>query len=111
MTLTFTVATDEGSFVNPGDAAISIGETTAQGADGALTVGQTAGKVVITLAADLNGDGRINAVDLLLMRKLLAKMSPTIVTGGADLNADGKQNALDLLLMRKTLAKMSPVIY
>lgn len=111
VTLTFTVATDEGNFVNPGDAAISIGETTAQGTDGALTVGQTAGKVVITLAADLNGDGRINAVDLLLMRKLLAKMSPTIVTGGADLNADGKQNALDLLLMRKTLAKMSPVIY
>ncbi len=111
VTLTFTVATDEGNFVNPGDAAISIGETTAQGTDGALTVGQTAGKVVITLAGDLNGDGRVNARDALLCLKKASGESVNIITGSADLNADGRVNARDALLCLKKASGESVVVY
>ena len=111
VTLTFTVATDEGNFVNPGDAAISIGETTAQGADGALTVGQTAGKVVITKAGDLNGDGRVNARDALLCLKKASGESVNVITGSADLNADGRVNARDALLCLKKASGESVVVY
>ena len=98
VTLTFTVATDEGNFVNPGDAAISI-------------VGQTAGKVVITLAGDLNGDGRVNARDALLCLKKASGESVNIITGSADLNADGRVNARDALLCLKKASGESVVVY
>mgnify|MGYP000632337561 CR=1 FL=1 len=107
VTLTFTVATDEGSFVNPGDAAISIGETTAQGTDGALTVGQTAGKVVITKAGDINGDGKVNAADLMQLQRYIAARGRgvPVVTGSTNVNNDSKAaNAADMMLLQRYIA-------
>lgn len=107
VTLTFTVATDEGNFVNPGDAAISIGETTAQGADGALTVGQTAGKVVITKAGDINGDGKANAADLMQLQRYIAARGRgvPVVTGSTNVNNDSKAaNAADMMLLQRYIA-------
>lgn len=108
VTLTFTVATDEGSFVNPGDASISIGETTAQGADGALTVGQTAGKVVITKAGDINGDGKVNVKDIVLLRRIVAKLQKETdaVPGSTDVNNDKKMNVKDIVKLRRVVAKL-----
>ncbi|MEE1017992.1 MAG: dockerin type I domain-containing protein, partial [Acutalibacteraceae bacterium] len=63
--------------------------------------------VEIWLLGDLNGDGKINLLDLITMRKYLAKWSISIDETVADCNADGKVNLLDLILMRKYLAKWS----
>ena len=81
------------------------------GADGALTVGQTAGKVVITKAGDLNGDGRVNARDALLCLKKASGESVNVITGSADLNADGRVNARDALLCLKKASGESVVVY
>ena len=108
VTLTFTVATDEENFVNPGDAAISIDETTARGADGALTVGQTAGKVVITKAGDINGDGKVNVKDVVLLRRIVAKLQKETdaVPGSTDVNNDKKMNVKDIVKLRRVVAKL-----
>ena len=101
VTLTFTVATDEGSFVNPGDAAISIGETTAQGADGALTAGQTAGKVVITKAGDINGDGEVDIFDVTRLRRFNLGLTTDVVPGSADVTGDGEVDVFDVTRLRR----------
>lgn len=101
VTLTFTVATDEGNFVNPGDAAISIGETTAQGTDGALTVGQTAGKVVITKAGDINGDGEIDIFDVTRLRRFNLGLTTNIVPGSADVTGNGEVDIFDVTRLRR----------
>ena len=59
---------------------------------------------------DVNGDGKITLLDLIAMRKHLAKWSVKIDTAAADCNADGKVNLLDLILMRKYLAKWNVVL-
>lgn len=110
VTLTFTVATDEGSFVNPGDAAISIGETTAQGADGALTVGQTAGKVVITKAGDINGDGKINGKDITRLRKIILGTEEDVL-GAANINGDTRVNGKDITRLRKCILNVEGELY
>ena len=94
--------------MNPGDAAISIGETTAQGADGALTVGQTAGKVVITKAGDINGDGKVNVKDIVLLRRIVAKLQKETdaVPGSTDVNNDKKMNVKDIVKLRRVVAKL-----
>ncbi len=45
--------------------------------------------------ADINGDGRVNALDLALLRQQFGRSG-----GSADLNGDGAVNALDLALLR-----------
>lgn len=54
---------------------------------------------------DVNNDGKINAADVLLLRKYLSKWEVAINLDNADCNADGKVNAADVLLLRKYLAK------
>ena len=64
---------------------------------------------------DANGDGKVNAVDLAMLRKYLANRDPitgessVIVDVGADVNGDGKIGAVDLAMLRKYLANKDPI--
>ncbi|MCQ2070743.1 MAG: InlB B-repeat-containing protein [archaeon] len=54
---------------------------------------------------DVNGDGKVNVLDSLLLRKYLSDADGvSVVTLNADINGDGKINALDSLYLRKYLA-------
>ena len=57
-----------------------------------------------TVLGDLNNDGKIDAIDLTLMRKKLASYDVDINEAAADLNNDGKIDVIDLTLLRKKLA-------
>ena len=52
---------------------------------------------------DLNGDGNINTLDLVMLRKELNGDDPDIVAEAADVNGDGNINTLDLIVLRKYL--------
>lgn len=54
---------------------------------------------------DVNGDGNINLLDLIALRKYLAKWSVEIDLTAADCNGDGNVSLLDLITLRKYLAK------
>ena len=71
---------------------------------------------------DVNCDGKTNLVDLISMRKYIAKFDMALIsekdaanypTGKivaierSDINADGKINLLDLIMMRKHLVKIN----
>ena len=75
--------------------------------DGAVSVKATYKTITY---GDLNGDDKINLLDLIALRKHLAKWSIEIDMNAADCNADGNINLLDLILMRKYLAKWNVVL-
>lgn len=54
---------------------------------------------------DCNSDGKIDAKDMLLIRKYLSKWNVEIDKEAADCNVDGKIDSKDMLLLRKYLAK------
>ena len=54
------------------------------------------------LPGDANGDGTVNALDLIILRQYLAGWEVTIHC--ADCNSDGTVNALDLIRLRQYLA-------
>lgn len=54
---------------------------------------------------DCNSDDEINLLDLIAIRKHLAKWNTVIDEKAADCNADGNVDLLDLILMRKYLTK------
>jgi len=62
------------------------------------------------LYGDVNGDGRINGMDVITIRKYVsnydyvAGTSSVEVSVGADANADGEINGKDVLLLRKHMA-------
>lgn len=69
-------------------------------------------KVESAVAGDANGDGRVDTVDLIMLRQHLAFMDPITkvseiaVKKGADYNTDGVIDALDLAHLRQHLASM-----
>ena len=75
--------------------------------DGAVSVKATYKTITY---GDLNGDDKINLLDLIALRKHLAKWSIEIDKDAADCNVDGNINLLDLILMRKYLAKWNVVL-
>ena len=52
---------------------------------------------------DANGDGQVNAKDVVLIQRFLSGWSVEIA-GNADANADGKTNAKDVVLLQRYLA-------
>ena len=72
----------------------------------------TAPTTIITpiIYGDANGDGSINLLDLIAIRKHLAKWSVSVDKQATDCNADGTINLLDLILMRKYLAKWNVIL-
>lgn len=65
----------------------------------------------IIIYGDANGDGKVNAQDLLIIQKNNIKVS--LLSGAkwtaADVNRDGKVNAQDLLLVQKNNIKVKPI--
>ncbi|MGN0114895.1 MAG: dockerin type I domain-containing protein [Acutalibacteraceae bacterium] len=59
---------------------------------------------------DADSDGKINLLDLILMRKYLAKWNVDIDLAAADVKFDGNVNLLDLIQLRKYLAKWDVVL-
>ncbi len=58
------------------------------------------------LVGDINDDKRLDAVDLLLLQRLLQGEKPAnAVEVSADLNIDGVVNALDLLLLQRRVSE------
>ena len=56
------------------------------------------------MLGDLNGDGKISAIDLTLMRKYIAGYKVDMIEAAADLNGDGGITAVDLTMLRKYIA-------
>ena len=59
---------------------------------------------------DLNYDGKVNAIDLTILRIYLARYSSEIDISVADFNGDGKVNTLDLMLLRRFLVGYDSVL-
>ena len=55
---------------------------------------------------DVDGDGKIDIRDGVMIRKYLAKMSVEINTANSDVNKDGTINTVDAVLILKKIAKM-----
>lgn len=55
---------------------------------------------------DLNGDGEINSLDLVRLKKYVAG-TVTAIGGSPDINFDGRINALDLVALQKLIAEQS----
>lgn len=53
---------------------------------------------------DLNGDDKINGLDVILLRQHIADWDVDIDTSAADVNGDGKVNGLDMIRLRQYIA-------
>ena len=68
------------------------------------------GKVANFMYGDLNYDGKVNAIDLTILRRYLARYNSEIDISVADFNGDGKVNTLDLMLLRRFLVGYDSVL-
>ena len=69
-----------------------------------VTVHCTDGEILTPVTGDVNGDGALDGLDLLRLRKYLVGEQMTIDPLDADLNGDGEVSILDLVRLRKLLA-------
>ncbi len=58
-------------------------------------------KLVNVLSGDANGDGMVNALDVIKIKRIIVKLDPA--TPGADANHDGNRNALDLTKTKRII--------
>jgi hypothetical protein len=70
-----------------------------------VTVHCTDGVFLSPVTGDLNGDGALNGLDLLQLRKYLVGVQPTADPMASDLNGDGEVTILDLVRLRKLLVR------
>ena len=68
------------------------------------------GKVANFMYGDFNYDGKVNTIDLTIMRKYLAGYDVEFDTAAADFNGDGKVSTVDLTTLRKYLAGYDVVL-
>lgn len=61
-----------------------------------------------TITGDVNGDGVVTSLDLLRLKKHLAKLPVEIDPIAADVNKDGNVTSVDLLRLKKYLAHIIP---
>lgn len=61
-------------------------------------------------AGDANGDGEVDILDLIRLRKYLVGAEPKIVEGNTDVNADTAVDILDLVRMRKYFAQQNVIL-
>ena len=94
--------TDGGAFGNP-----TSSSTTFTMPEGATTIrahfthtGDTG-----ALYGDINGDGRVNLADLILLLRHFSRPNIDINAAGADVNADGVVNNADLNLLLRYFAR------
>jgi len=57
----------------------------------------------IPLAGDVNGDGKVNAIDLAVLKSHLLGNNVAINKDNANLNGDSAINAIDLALLKKKI--------
>lgn len=62
------------------------------------------GKKSSFVYGDFNDDGKINTVDLTMLRKYIAGYNVGLLPDAADFNGDGKVNTVDLTMLRKYIA-------
>ena len=70
-----------------------------------VTVHCTDGVFLSPVTGDLNGDGALNGLDLLQLRKYLVGVQPTADPMASDLDGDGELTILDLIRLRKLLVR------
>lgn len=88
----------------------SFGEWKANAEGKRTKVCSACGKVANFMYGDLNYDGKVNAIDLTILRRYLARYSNEIDIAVADFNGDGKVNTLDLMLLRRFLVGYDSVL-
>ena len=109
LTLTFTVSSDaiEGQYpvkITVTSAEDQYGKLLPSSATGcAITVGEK-------MRGDLDGNGRINALDSLILKKYIAHNPVSVSEEDLNLNGDTRVNALDSLLLKRYIAH-NPVIF
>ena len=72
-------------------------------------------KVINVVYGDVNSDGVVDLIDVLMLRKYLVNIDPETgvstveVSAGADVNGDGEIDLIDVLMLRKYLVNIDPV--
>lgn len=96
-------SSDGNAAKGPGDIAKTVQPVSAL--ESAQTAQMNAAKSSSSGSGDINGDGKVDSLDVLKLQRCLLEMD-TLLAGSkaaADLNGDGKVNAQDLLLLKKKI--------
>ena len=107
LTLQFT-AVENNKIVDPGNCTIALDDCIASVG---VLVGQTTGTVQITAAGDIDGNGKINGRDVLLLAQYQTDKTKTVVLGSADVDGNNKNNGRDVLLLAQYQTNKTLTIY
>ena len=109
LTLTFTVNSDalEGQYP------VTIKVTSAEDQYGKILPSSASGCAVTVgekMRGDLDGNGKINALDSLILKRYIAHNPVDVSEEDMNLNGDARVNALDSLLLKRYIAH-NPVVF